>query len=302
MEHTHNPHDRLFKAAFSNTEVAKSYLRDFLPKQITSKLDFESLELVPGSHVSPKLEEYFSDIIYECKFEGQETLLSLLLEHKSAVPKFPHLQLLRYMLELWEKEASEKENTVLRPVIPIIVYHGKRGWKKKPFYDSFPTLSESLRSFIPAFEYLLTDLRNWSDEGLRVLEAEILKKTLLLFKHYGEDEYVREHFEFLFTFRDANVEDEQIRSIIISFFVYLTLTTDLEREEFISLVRKLPSTNTDITMTLHEKIVLYGKQEKENQVISNCLKAKLSLEMIAELTGLSMKEVKERITKLGLNP
>ena len=217
--------------------------------------------MVPGSHISPKLEEYFSDIIYACKFDGQETLLSLLLEHKSAVPKFPHLQLLRYMLELWEKEASEKENTVLRPIIPIIVYHGKRAWKKKLFYDSFPTLSESLRSFIPAFEYLLTDLRNWSDEGLRVLEAEILKKTLLLFKHYGEDEYVREHFQFLFTFRDANVEDEQIRSIIISFFVYLTLTTKLEREEFVTLIRKLPSTNTELNMTLYEKIKLAGSEE-----------------------------------------
>ena len=263
----------------------------------------------PGSHVSPKLEEYFSDIIYACKFDGQETLLSLLLEHKSAVPKFPHLQLLRYMLELWEKEASEKENTVLRPVIPIIVYHGKRGWKKKPFYDSFPIISESLKVFIPNFDFLLTNLQDWTDEGIRMLNTEILKKTLLLFKHYGEDAYFREHFQYLFTFRDANMEDEQIRSIIISFFVYLTLTTKLEREEFISLIQKLPPTNNRLNMTLYEKIKKEGKllgqeegkTEAQNEVITNCLKAKLSLEMIAELTGLSVKEVKERIAKLGLN-
>ncbi len=80
------------------------------------------------------------------------------------LPIYPHLQLLRYMLEIWEY--CEKNKLPLIAVIPIIVYHNKhqRKWIKKPFESSFKHIDEDLKPFIPTFDYQLTDLTQYSQE------------------------------------------------------------------------------------------------------------------------------------------
>ncbi|MEZ4828082.1 MAG: Rpn family recombination-promoting nuclease/putative transposase [Bacteroidia bacterium] len=44
---------------------------------------------------------------------------------KSYPVDFPHLQILRYMLEIWDRQVREQQPLSL--IIPILVYHGKEG-------------------------------------------------------------------------------------------------------------------------------------------------------------------------------
>ena len=127
------PHDEFFKAVFSRLDIVLDYLKQMLPIDLQQELDFNTLIRANGSFVSPTLQEYFSDVVYRCTFKGSKKsiFISFIFEHKSSVERYPHLQLLRYMLDTWEEQLKQKK--AIAPIVPIVVYHGKEKWKKRKF-------------------------------------------------------------------------------------------------------------------------------------------------------------------------
>ena len=89
-----NPHDDFFKIAFSRQEVAEDYITQFLAKGFVEKVDIKSLTLSNTSYVTSELKDYFSDVVWECQYGASKTPIKVafLFEHKSFIPKFPHLQ------------------------------------------------------------------------------------------------------------------------------------------------------------------------------------------------------------------
>ena len=91
-----NPHDRFFKETFSKKEEVQDLVINTLPKQLSAKLNFTSLQLDNTSYIDEELKENFSDLVYNCKYKGKKTIkISLLLEHKSYKPDYIHIQLLK---------------------------------------------------------------------------------------------------------------------------------------------------------------------------------------------------------------
>ncbi len=66
-----------------------------------------------------------------------------------------HLQLLRYILNVWESQASSKQE--LTPVIAIVFYHGKQRWTRQEIVKNIP---EELKRFVPLFDYVLFDTKD----------------------------------------------------------------------------------------------------------------------------------------------
>ena len=94
------------------------------------KLDLSTLSLDPNSYIDNKLAESFSDIVYSCSVDNNSVVkISLLFEHKSSPDPFPYMQLLKYMANIWEQ--MRKQNQEPRIVVLIIVYHGKKRWRKR---------------------------------------------------------------------------------------------------------------------------------------------------------------------------
>lgn len=50
-----NPHDALFKRTFSQVEHAAGLLRAVLPAEVVPRIDWATLEQVPGSFVDARL-------------------------------------------------------------------------------------------------------------------------------------------------------------------------------------------------------------------------------------------------------
>ena len=162
-------------------------------------LDLSQLKRVNGSWVTPELEEYFSDVVYRCPIkEGkQQVWASFLLEHKSTPETFPHLQLLRYLVETWQEQRKQKQ--ALTPIIPIVVYHGVRKWHKRDLSSYFgKSLPQSLLPYLPHFDYILTNVRALSDEQILELKKGLLINTLLMLKQIWEPQFVLEHPELIF--------------------------------------------------------------------------------------------------------
>lgn len=59
-----NPHDAFFKQYLSQPAVARDFLQQYLPADLTALLDLSQLRLEKDSFVDEKLRSYFSDLIY----------------------------------------------------------------------------------------------------------------------------------------------------------------------------------------------------------------------------------------------
>ena len=116
-------HDRFFKENFSRQDIAADFVREIFPDALLAKLNLDTFALTNTSYVDPTLEEYFADIVYTCQYEdGNPVEIAILFEHKSYKEKYPHFQLLRYLLNCWEENRKQEQPPTL--VIPVVIYHG----------------------------------------------------------------------------------------------------------------------------------------------------------------------------------
>jgi len=59
-----NEHDKLFREIESIKENAMDLVQGTFPKNISSKLDIPTMTLDNTSYVDEKLQEYYSDLVY----------------------------------------------------------------------------------------------------------------------------------------------------------------------------------------------------------------------------------------------
>jgi predicted transposase/invertase (TIGR01784 family) len=166
-----NPHDKFFKETFSNVEVARDFIKNYLPENILKIIDLETLELQKDSFINEELQEVFSDMLFQVAINKQEGYVYFLFEHKSYPSKGVAFQLLNYMVRIWEQKIKKELDQKIPVVIPLVVYHGKDQWKIKTslgeMIRGYEELPEDVRRFIPNYQYLLYDLSTFSDQEIK---------------------------------------------------------------------------------------------------------------------------------------
>jgi len=91
----------------------------YLPKDIASLLNVNSLEISKDFFIDKELEAHLSDLLYHVDLKGKGSVcVYLLFEHKSFVEPLICLQLLRYMTRIWEQWLKAGKGRPLPPIIP----------------------------------------------------------------------------------------------------------------------------------------------------------------------------------------
>lgn len=115
------------------------------------------------SFIDEKLQESFSDLLFQTKILNEEGYLYFLFEHKSSPdPKIP-LQLLKYIVNIWEARAKkvEKDKWVLPIIIPLVIYHGPQKWhaprRLSDMMTGYTNFPYDLIGYIPDFTYQFFD-------------------------------------------------------------------------------------------------------------------------------------------------
>ncbi len=290
-----SPHDRFFKSTMTDLKTAKDYFRNFLPPEIVKKLQLSQLRLEETNYITDALAELFSDIVYSCPYgEGEdetEIFITLLLEHKSYVPPYPHFQLLKYMCAIWDKCIANKQP--LRIVLPLIFYHGKENWVIKPFSDYFKGMDNALKKHVPTFEYLITDLQQKSDSEILALNVQFLRNVLLAFKHGKDGDYVFDNANLVFFIPEGEAAwGTYMRNFFHTLFVYLINVSKLTEPQIKQLVTDLPSPVKNAVMSTYEQILQKGMEKGERKTLEKNIvslyKKDFSLETIAD--GLSIEK------------
>jgi predicted transposase/invertase (TIGR01784 family) len=287
-----NPHDKFFKELFSEKEEVTEFITQTFPKEIVQNLNLDTLELDNTSFVDEELQEHFSDLVYNCVYQGKISLkITLLFEHKSFQPATSiQFQLMRYMLRIWEQNISQKEK--LSPIIPIIIYHGKNEWKRRDLSQYFVEEGEmdsSLIRFLPQFDYLLTDLTTYQDAEIKqIFKLISLQTGLLLMKKIFEKQ-LEDDLKVIFEAVNELLKTEKGKRIFQTLLLYLYYGSKIEMEKIMETMSKISLEAQEETLSLGQRLELKGRVELISTMLQNGLKP----EEVAKYTGISLESIEK---------
>jgi predicted transposase/invertase (TIGR01784 family) len=291
-----NPHDVFFKATFSQKSIAEAFLKEFLPNNIKAILDISSIQLSTNSYIDEELSENFADLVYDCHYKSKsKAQIAILLEHKSFKVKYPHFQLLRYLLNAWEQNEKQKQEFI--PIIPIVVFHGKGHWDYTPLRKYFKSLNLELERFIPEFDYLICDISNLEDSEILSFENHFLALSTIMMKYSRVKNYFLSIGKPIINLMDKLLTTDESLSLQ-SYFGYLYHTNDLTITEIITIFRENSIKISDTAMTTWDRAVKEGKIETSIKYIKGYLTLGLTPEAIAALIDEPVSEVQKIIAKV----
>lgn len=184
------PHDAFFKANMSKPEVIKDFLQSYLPIKISELVEYDSLLLVEPKSISPKLKLQEADLLYRIKIANQDSFLLFLMEHKSYTDIHTSIQILRYIVEIWDNQL--RTNHKICPVLPLIFYQGVKKWNFLQLKDVLhPDTPKELLKYLPLYEALFYD---FSLENKEKLKGHQLKLELYLRMIRAIYEPEKQHF------------------------------------------------------------------------------------------------------------
>ena len=187
----------------------------------------------------------------------------ILFEHKSYQDKLVLLQILSYMVKIWQlhiKQNPSKSKIYLPIVLPIVFYHGKPKWKApKSFADMFDNFEsqDKLKSYVPNFNYILCDLANYSNDEIK--GHVLLRTTLLLFKNIFKPDFVNELPKIFCLLRDIANRETGLGCLEV-FFRYIANTKDdINIKQVQQIVEKsISKEKGDAIMTIAETLIYQG--------------------------------------------
>ena len=127
------PHDALFRALLADPGRAETLVREYLPPAVAAELSDAPIRLVDASFVDAVLHQSHSDRLFEAHLrDGGIAFVYVLLEHKAAPDPGTPLQMLGYMVRIWQRYAEDRASRLraLPPIVPLIFYHGRERWSE----------------------------------------------------------------------------------------------------------------------------------------------------------------------------
>ena len=126
-----SPHDALFRALLADPDRADTLVREYLPPAVAAELADAPIQRVDASFVDTVLHQSHCDRLFEARLKGGGTaFVYVLLEHKATPDPGTALQMLGYMVRIWQRYAEGRASRLraLPPIVPLIFYHGRKRW------------------------------------------------------------------------------------------------------------------------------------------------------------------------------
>ena len=161
--------DAGYKRLFSRPRMVEDLLRGFAAREWAGDLDFASLEALPASFVSRDLRQRHGDLVWRVRFGNDRWLyVVLLMEFQSAVDSSMAVRMLTYTGLLYERLIADgvlRDHGVLPPVLPVVIYSGRRPWTAAVDVAALiaPGVSPALARHQPSQRYFLLDERRAGD-------------------------------------------------------------------------------------------------------------------------------------------
>ena len=264
-----NPHDALFKRTFSQVEHAAGLLRAVLPAEVVPRIDWATLEQVPGSFVDARLAQRHSDLLFSARLVGGGTaLLYVLVEHQSEPDPWMALRMYGYVDRIWQRWRGEHAEAERLPaVVPVVVHHGRGPWTAAralgDLYDLDDETRRALRSPVPELAFVLDDLGRIATPALEARPMTDLGRLVLLCLQRARvsADMVADLERWLDMLRHV-LAGPTGRDAIATVLRYVLRVSDAEPERLLAMLEAgIGSEATEAFMTGAEKLIEKGRAE-----------------------------------------
>lgn len=285
-------HDNFIKQLLSHKELAVNFMKEYLPSSLVKMLDFKTLAPQDTSYISNDLKVSFSDLVWSVKMHGKKELnISLLLEHKSYGDPEVAFQLLEYLASGYRKQLKEKKK--VEPIIPVLYYHGKKGWEFKPLETHFSDYPDLIHPYLPTFSTEFVNLQQVSHEQILALTHGLLTSAILYQKYYFDPENLKAHFHTII----ENLIPYSGLNITYSVFVYLLQNPYLDAGFVKESIKNLSEDMGTKKMTAYDLLMAEGKEQGIAELILNAFDTGIDIPTIRKITRASEEKIIRILTQ-----
>ena len=191
-EGVQSPYDRLVNRTLQQIDSARSLLEFHLPKELLEHLKLNTLAPADTSFIDLNLRRRFADRLFsvdvsdematQCGLKTKYVYLLVLIDHKSMDEPYTVIQMLGYIVRIWESAIENKQP--LAPIVPWVIYNGVRPWRGAKSLAELIPVPECWKRYLPALELPILDVSRMDDS---VMAGDpILQVTFTLLK-YGRE-------------------------------------------------------------------------------------------------------------------
>lgn len=205
-------HDSSSKLIFGNAELCSQFLRNYMDMPALKNVRAQDIEDVTDRYIPMFTQERNSDTVKRINLPGKHTLFFIsLIEHKTKVDYNISMQLLRYMVYIWEDyehEMEKQKKGISRtkgfrypPILPVVYYEGTGKWTAAYNIKDRILSGKTFEPFTPDFSYKLLELNSYSTQQLIGKKDEL---SLLMLINRLQDTT---------TFRKLNLPEDYIKNL-----------------------------------------------------------------------------------------
>ncbi|TVQ95340.1 MAG: Rpn family recombination-promoting nuclease/putative transposase [Desulfovibrionales bacterium] len=259
MSEINNIHDTFFRETLSHKEVAADFLANYLPAKVLRHIQLDTLSITKDSFVDVNQAEHYSDLLYQVMLSsGLPGFVYFLFEHKSYPNRFVVLQLLRYLIEIWELHRRQHPKAKTLPlIIPIVVYHGKPKGQAIRLTELVDIPDPEFSAYVPNFDLAFYDFSPETDETIK--GQLLVQLVLLCLQAKNTPEAVEKLAEIIALVIQM---DENATSMhwLEKIFRYVLAVMDIEPEEMQDMfTQSLSERKGGMFMTVAERLELRGE-------------------------------------------
>lgn len=289
-------HDAYFKFVFQDLARAQYFFKTFLPPKLCALLDLDTLAPTKESFVTDDLTRHYSDLVFTCRTcENASMRICLLLEHKSSPSRFERLQLLQYMLNIWNSQSGTQ--SILDGIIPVVFYHGPLKWSPQPFASDFGKVDLNYLPYLPEFQYHFINLLEM-DESRFIAQFNSVHAALSLLRNIWSEQDVLQQFirvsAHLVT--DGNLFKASI--------VYIYSRYQFNNQKIMDLKDQLPPQAQEPFFSTYDRLISEGYTSGRTALLTEQInyhfnEKGLTIPVIADLLRVSEEEVERILRELG---
>ncbi len=317
IEHNSKKRDSSGKMIFEDPILCAQFVRGYTDMPIFQNVQPEDIENVSNRYIHMFMEERQSDVVNKIYLrdisseEREPFYLLTLIEHKSSIDYNVVMQILRYMVYIWEdyekqmemkhKGISTTKDFKYPPVLPIVYYEGMEKWEGEIELKDRILLSDVFEEFLPQMKCKRVQLKDYSDEELMEKKDE-LSVVFMISKVWQMDDFVRlgenvpkEHLER--TFKET---PEYLLKVIAKITAALLTKINVPEEEIETFTEQIKERKMGM---LFENFQAYDVQEtrrieheKAVKEVTETLTAEITERVTEEVTERVTEEVTERVT------
>ncbi len=265
-----NPHDWYFKRAFGDAEAASELASlgvDNLGGRFPA-VRLRKFQLPPDDERGEDLRNVRVDLLFEAGSDPDSPLAYVLYEHKSSPERDVTLQTLGYMATIWSID-NRYRRWPLRPIVPVIVYHGKQSWSAPRAFSESVQDPEFYWRQVPNFHPYFVEVHEVPEAAVARLSEYTRTAVAALRYHRGHERAEMEKALWL-----PKASERQARMLRLFFWTFeylLKISTEAERAAILKTAERFAG--REVRMTAYESIIEEGR---EQGILQGILQGKLT--------------------------